>query len=71
MLILKYFYANLLLFFFQYHTLECHADACALFIGGNNLANVNSKVLEEWIKQNKSIKKNFVHVIKKKKEEYV
>ncbi|CAB5181596.1 unnamed protein product [Rhizophagus irregularis] len=49
---------------------ECHADACALFIGGNNLANVNSRVVEEWMRQNKSINKNFVHVIKKKKEDY-
>jgi hypothetical protein len=63
-----FFIVNLLLlFFFQFHTLEpCHPDACALFIGGDNLANLNGRVIEDWMKKNESISK-FNHVLKKKR----
>lgn len=59
-------------FFFQFHTLEpCHPDTCALFIGGDNLANLNGRIIEDWMKKNELISSKFNHVLKKKKEEYV
>jgi hypothetical protein len=63
-LLLIYYY-----FFFQFHTLEpCHPDTCAFFIGGDHLANLNGRVIEDWMKENKSIIKfKFNHVMKKKK----
>jgi hypothetical protein len=67
-LLLIYYY-----FFFQFHTLEsCHPDMCALFIGGDHLANLNGRVIEDWMKENKSIIKfKFNHVMKKKRGVYI
>ncbi|CAG8697098.1 17419_t:CDS:2, partial [Rhizophagus irregularis] len=45
----------------------CHPDACALFLGGDNLADLQSKVIEDWIRVNNKIPQDFIHVIKKKR----
>ncbi|CAB5210948.1 unnamed protein product [Rhizophagus irregularis] len=45
----------------------CHPDTCALFLGGDNLADLQSKVIEDWIRVNDEIPQDFIHVIKKKK----
>jgi hypothetical protein len=63
---------NLLLFLFIIPYLgNCHPDTCALFIGGDNLSELKSIEVEKWIKEHDLIKKNFNHILKKKKEKYV
>ncbi|GBC34380.2 hypothetical protein GLOIN_2v1792193 [Rhizophagus irregularis DAOM 181602=DAOM 197198] len=49
---------------------SCHPDTCALFLGGSNLEDLKSSALEDLIKKNDEIPQNFVHVVKKKKDDY-
>ncbi|CAB4446758.1 unnamed protein product [Rhizophagus irregularis] len=63
----KGFYVTFLCHLFKE---TCHPDACALFLGGDNLADLQSKVIEDWIRVNDEIPQDFIHVIKKKKDDY-
>lgn len=46
-------------------------NICTLFLGGDNLFDLQAKELEDLIRKNDEISKDFIHVMKKKREEYV